>query len=126
MRTDPYYHYKPVTWTLCGQGLNAIGSDDIDKVSCPECRKRFACEHHDFFAQVNIARIEDLTPIAFYADVTIKCTECNLPFHFVGVSDFGLSPDKPCLNPDSTELRCPIRPGQAEFMPERMSFGVPQ
>lgn len=82
------------------------------------------CDHKNFFAQVNVARLEDTSPMRFFADIKIKCEDCGLPFHFVGVKEFGLSPDEPCLNPDSTELRCPIMPGAAEWMPTRMRFQV--
>jgi hypothetical protein len=73
------------------------------------------CLHKSFFAQVNIARItadgtEDGPASHFYADVTIKCVECETPFHFVGVNG-GLSPREPRCDPFAVELRAPIKPG---------------
>lgn len=66
------------------------------------------CKHEQFFAQVNVARIEDTG--GFYADVTVKCVECDTPFHFVGVPG-GLSPREPRCDPFALELRAPIKPG---------------
>jgi hypothetical protein len=83
------------------------------------------CAHLDFnvFAEMN--RLEDTFPMKFFADIKISCRECGLPFHFIGVKEFGLSPNEPCLNFDSTELRCPILPGACEFVPDKMRFEVP-
>lgn len=82
------------------------------------------CAHENFSCRVEVARIVDTEPVTFYADVTIRCDQCGLPFHFMGVKDFGLSPHHPCANPDSTELRCPIAPGPGEFIAQRHVFTV--
>lgn len=83
------------------------------------------CEHHEFSAQVNVARIEDKG--GFYADVTINCIECGTPFRFLGVKG-GLSPNEPRCDPFALELRAPIMPGPLatpiqhstfEMMPDR-------
>lgn len=44
------------------------------------------------------------------ADVTVSCSECQTPFHFVGVQ-YGLSFKFPRVGADATELRIPIEPG---------------
>lgn len=74
------------------------------------------CKHLNFFAQINVARIMEEgvpeTELAsfYYAEMVIKCTECELPFHFVGLP-FGLSPHEPMASPDGLEARMPIKPG---------------
>jgi hypothetical protein len=83
-----------------------------------------ACDHKEFQGYIRVARLEDTTPMSFYADVKISCKGCGMPYHFRGVTEYGLSPYQPCLNPDATELRCPISPGPAEFVPTRLSFKV--
>jgi hypothetical protein len=79
------------------------------------------CEHKQFFAQVNVARLEDTG--GFYADITIKCEECNTPFHFVGVPG-GLSPRGPRVDPFGLELRAPILPGPLPVPATHMVFEV--
>ncbi len=73
------------------------------------------CQHKEFFAQFNVARITpdgtlDAPATHFYADITIKCVECDLPFHFVGVPG-GVSPREPRCDLFGLELRAPIMPG---------------
>lgn len=80
------------------------------------------CEHKNFFAQVNVARIEDVQPMRFFADIEIKCSECNTPFHFIGVDEFGFSPDRPSLNADSLKICLPIKEGEADFIPAKLSY----
>lgn len=48
------------------------------------------CKHHNFYVNVAVKRMmeddqstaEDY-PIGFVADITIKYTDCNIPFHFI-------------------------------------------
>lgn len=70
--------------------------------------EQMACSHESFGANVAVNRIEDKG--AFMADVQIGCTQCGLPFHFIGVP-LGLSYARPMASVDCTELRVPIGPG---------------
>lgn len=75
-----------------------------------------ACLHNEFFAQVNVARVQpDETgmPKAFVAEITIQCGECGEPFRFSGVPA-GMSYAHPMVDPAETELRAPIRPASAD------------
>ena len=67
------------------------------------------CQHLNFYANVNVARIEDVSPMQFYADITVVCTDCKEPFRFIGVPA-GLNPSQPMMSPDGRELRAPIEP----------------
>lgn len=82
-----------------------------------------ACAHMNFSAMVKVARLEDTG--RFYADVTVACAECALPFHFI-TPDYGLRNDRPAASPDATELRCPIGPGPAELPASPMRFEMPE
>ena len=72
------------------------------------------CEHFNFKANVNVARIEhtDNQPMTFSADITINCADCGEKFHFIGV-DYGYSPLQPMLSANGLEMRAPIRPGES-------------
>lgn len=77
------------------------------------------CQHLDFAAQVNVARITDTG--RFMAEVTIQCAVCGLSFHFLGMPA-GLHPTEPTVNPDATEARLPIAPGRGGILfPEESS-----
>lgn len=65
------------------------------------------CPHRNFGANVNVQRLEDTG--GFYADVSVKCSDCGRPFHFI-TPDYGLRRDRPAASLDGTELRCPIAP----------------
>jgi hypothetical protein len=65
------------------------------------------CEHKDFHVHAAINRLEDIG--RFAADITIRCTECNLPFQFLGLPG-GLHLDSPTCSVDATEARLPIVP----------------
>lgn len=72
------------------------------------------CPHKNFEAVVAVARIGDgPIPDAYSAGVTIKCTDCDEPFRFIGVPA-GLSSNRPMVSPDETELRAPIRPASSD------------
>lgn len=66
-----------------------------------------ACEHKDFAAEVDVHRLEDSG--RFQADVRIKCTECGLPFRFIGLPA-GLDLNGAAVSPDGTEARLAIGP----------------
>jgi hypothetical protein len=65
------------------------------------------CEHKEFVANVAVSRLEDSGRYA--ADITIKCTNCQQPFQFLGLPG-GLRPDMPTISVDRTEARMPIAP----------------
>lgn len=76
------------------------------------------CEHKDFLADVNVNRLgtedsADGMPIAYSADVRIRCDQCGEPFRFSGLRA-GLSFAHPMVSADETELRAPIRPASAD------------
>jgi hypothetical protein len=76
------------------------------------------CEHENFSAQVDINRLtqEEGGPItAYHADVTVRCAECNEPFHFVGLP-FGMSLVGGAMSSvDGLVLNCKIAPGKLEI-----------
>lgn len=68
-----------------------------------------ACPHPNFDADVVVNRFEDTG--AFNAEVTIKCSVCEVPFQFVDPRvPYGLLPDAIAISVDRTELRCPLVP----------------
>lgn len=70
------------------------------------------CEHHNFHVQANINRLskEEGGPITHYdAEMTIHCTDCGLPFEFIGLQ-CGMMPDRPTCNVNAQEARLPIKP----------------
>lgn len=69
------------------------------------------CEHEDFEANVNVARLENKegSGMRFQADVTIKCTQCGLPFRFIGLPA-GIDLEGACVSIDGTEARMAIAP----------------
>ncbi|HEX8747414.1 MAG TPA: hypothetical protein VF717_09445 [Pyrinomonadaceae bacterium] len=87
------------------------------------------CKHLNFMAQVNVARIMDegvaeTEPASHYfADITVSCDQCGMPFHFVGLP-FGLSPHEPMASPDGLEARMPIKPGPLPVCSGKARFDV--
>ena len=63
------------------------------------------CKHEKFVAQVNVNRLEDSG--RFCADVTVKCTQCNTPFRFLGLP-CGLDLNGAAVSPCGTEARLAI------------------
>lgn len=63
------------------------------------------CDHFEFRAVVNVARIEGSA--LKYADITVSCAACGAPALFRGMS-FGLSPDAACKSIDAKEARLPF------------------
>ena len=73
------------------------------------------CSHMNFSAVVKVARVTDgdVGPVTNYiAEVGVKCSECGVPFHFVGV-DGGFGYLKPTRDFLGTTLHAPIAPGEA-------------
>lgn len=72
------------------------------------------CQHLNFTARVTVNRLEVNRledSRKFMAEVRLCCSECELPFHFVGLP-CGISFHAPKVNADGTELRAPIQPGR--------------
>lgn len=85
------------------------------------------CKHENFRVQANIARCQrnddDPTIVVFYCELTVFCTDCNVPFEFIGLP-MGLSPGQPMCSVDGQEARMPIKP-VGESMPiDVAGFGV--
>lgn len=71
-----------------------------------------SCAHEDFEANVDVQRLTDVEggPVtSFYVEVKIRCTACQEPFCFRG-APHGLSPLRPTISFDGTELTAPIHP----------------
>lgn len=66
-----------------------------------------ACEHLEFEATVNVARLEDIG--RFSADVRISCVKCGKPMRFLGLP-MGLDRNGAAVSVDGTEARLAIHP----------------
>jgi len=67
----------------------------------------------NFTTSVRIDRLSDEEggPITGYnADIKIDCSDCGIPFSFIGLAR-GYSPLEPMVGVGDTELRVPITPG---------------
>lgn len=72
------------------------------------------CQHENFAAIVETHRITDGDngPVRnFVAEIQIRCTQCNEPFHFIGPGA-GFSFTRPTVNVGATTLHVPIAPGE--------------
>jgi hypothetical protein len=65
------------------------------------------CEHHSFFVNANVARLEDTG--RFMVDITIECDQCKKPFRFIGLP-IGLDMNGAAVSPTGTEGRFAIHP----------------
>jgi len=65
------------------------------------------CKHETFEARVAVNRLEDSG--RFAADITIKCTQCGVPFRFLGLPA-GVDLDGAAVSTDGTEGRFAIGP----------------
>ncbi len=72
------------------------------------------CPHMNFSANVQVARLEDIG--RFAADVRIHCTECGLPFQFLGLEP-GLDLQGARVSVDGLEARLAICPQGEEPSP---------
>jgi hypothetical protein len=77
------------------------------------------CQHMNFEARANISRCQrsetDPTIMAYFCELTVRCTLCGAPFEFIGLP-MGLSPGGPRCSVDGHEARLPIKP-KGEVMP---------
>ena len=65
------------------------------------------CEHHNFVANVSINRLEDTKQ--FMADVTVRCSDCDKPFQFLGLPP-GLNLQGATTDLEALEARLAICP----------------
>lgn len=82
------------------------------------------CSHEDFAANVDVHRLcDDAGRVrTFLAEVSVRCAQCGLPFHFVG-PNCGLSFTKPSVNVGATTLHAPISPGEGP-LPGRIRYDL--
>lgn len=79
------------------------------------------CEHKDFNAKVAVNRLEDSGK--FNADVAISCSQCGLPFQFLGLTA-GLNLSGAAVSIDGLEARLAICPQGAQQSPiQQMMHG---
>lgn len=83
------------------------------------------CSHENFAATVDVRRLTDEQGRVrnFIAEVTVRCTQCEQPFHFV-CADTGFSFVRPTVSVGATMLHAPIAPGEAP-LPSRIRFELP-
>lgn len=70
------------------------------------------CEHRDFSATVGVGRLtgkDGERVVGYCAEISIKCSECGLPFVFAGLP-VGSLPRGAATNVEATELRAAIAP----------------
>jgi hypothetical protein len=81
------------------------------------------CDHPRFSARVDVNRFEDSG--GFLAEVTIKCSRCNLPFQFQGLP-IGLHMAGAAMSVNGQEARLAIWPSDRVFHPlsGAIGFGV--
>jgi hypothetical protein len=72
------------------------------------------CEHHNFSANVSVARLEDTG--RFLAHVTVFCTDCSEPFQFAGLPA-GLHLNGATVSLDGLEARLAICPKSSQPSP---------
>jgi hypothetical protein len=70
-----------------------------------------ACLHENFDSRVGIHRLVDDAGLltGFQAEITLKCSECDQPFVFLGLP-VGLSLDGAAVSIDGQELRVACAP----------------
>jgi hypothetical protein len=66
-----------------------------------------SCEHKDFRADVSVHRLEDTKQ--FQANVKIECSQCHLPFQFLGLP-LGMDLQGAAMSVDGQEARLGIAP----------------
>jgi hypothetical protein len=85
------------------------------------------CQHENFTASVKVGRLskDDGGAVTGYtADVTVRCTQCGLPFRFIGLPA-GSHHAEPRVSVDGTELRAPIEPATHEKFAPRAHYTMP-
>lgn len=81
-----------------------------------------ACKHEQFMADVAVNRFEDTG--GFMAEVRIKCSQCELPFEFLGLEP-GYDNQGARVSLDGQEALLAIVPKGARPNPlQRLSYGI--
>jgi hypothetical protein len=65
------------------------------------------CQHEDFKVEADVTRLSDSG--RYTMDVRVRCTQCNLPFRFIGLPA-GLDLNGAATSADATEARLAIAP----------------
>lgn len=82
------------------------------------------CEHHNFRADVKVARLEGDRPLSFMAEIRISCVECGTAFQFLGLEP-GIDTQGARVSIDGLEANIAICPNGARPNPlQRMAFNV--
>lgn len=77
------------------------------------------CKHENFEGRFEITRVTEGEggPVKDYmADIHIKCTQCQLPFKFIGMKS-GMDYRAPTVSFDGLEARLPLRPSDEKGLP---------
>lgn len=88
--------------------------------------ERRRCAHHNFQATVRVARLEDSG--RFMAEVRIGCTDCDLPFQFLGLEP-GLDLNGARVSIDGLEANiaiCPLGQQASPLDSIAINFGAPK
>lgn len=75
------------------------------------------CEHQDFHATVEVARItktENGPVEGFMAEIRVRCANCDEAFRWIGPYQVGSVSNRPAVSADGYELRAPIAPGSSD------------
>jgi hypothetical protein len=84
------------------------------------------CLHANFSADVKVARITDGdsgSVTNYVTELSVKCSECGMPFHFVGV-DAGFGYLKPTCDFLGTTLYAPIASGESLPASGRLTYDM--
>jgi len=81
------------------------------------------CEHPQFSAVVNVARVLDVGK--FVAEVEVNCQVCGVPMRFVGVPA-GFDYARPMVSITGELLHAPIEPAIETELHARASFTMPK
>jgi hypothetical protein len=79
------------------------------------------CRHTELNSQVSVHHLEDTG--LFIAELEVRCTQCGIPFHFLGAPT-GLSMSKPTVDVPATTIHVPMLPGERSIaeVPTRITF----
>lgn len=85
-------------------------------------KEQLACRHEAFRADVATFRFEDTG--RFISEIKIECSQCALPFRFVGVPA-GLSWDRPSTSIEGCTLNAPIEPENVRRLADGAAYQMP-
>lgn len=84
--------------------------------------EQLACAHEDFGAEVRVGRMLDTG--RFIAEITISCSQCQLPFRFKGVQA-GVAWERPTCSIEGLTLNAPIEPELVRVLQAGATFEMP-